>query len=186
MIAKWRILHLRAVIIAFLGGWGGEGSIVPFYSVQDCRSFRAVSFFLLPPSIIGNSIRKFTQISNFRNFSTKPNNTNTQRRRKIFLITGLICLRVLSRQNGKFSAFGKVFKFSQSCFLQHDHTVTSVFCALVIPSRSHAFFFLLPWQIFTVKWYYLNISSTHGQSELQLIFIVFERFNVDRRNHLEN
>ena len=144
----------------------------------------ALSFFL-PLSNIGTSIRKFTQNSNFCNFSTKPNNANTQRSHKIFLITGLICLGVLSRQDRNFSAFGKVFKFSQSCFLQHDHTDTLVFRALIMPSRSHAFFSYCHGKS-TIKCYYLNIYSTHGQSELQLIFIVFKCLGLDRRNHLEN
>ena len=37
-----------------------------------------------------------------------------------------------------------------------------------------------------MKWYYLNIYFTHAQSQVQLVFIIFELFSVDRRNQLEN
>ena len=37
-----------------------------------------------------------------------------------------------------------------------------------------------------MKWYYLNIYFTHAQSQVQLVFIIFELFSVDRRNQLED
>ena len=37
-----------------------------------------------------------------------------------------------------------------------------------------------------MKWYYLNISFTHAQCQVQLVFIVFQLFSVDRRNKLES
>ena len=37
-----------------------------------------------------------------------------------------------------------------------------------------------------MKWYYLNIYFTHAQCQVQLVFIIFELFSVDRRNQLEN
>ena len=33
---------------------------------------------------------------------------------------------------------------------------------------------------------YLNIYFTHVQCQVQLVFIIFELFSVDRRNQLEN
>ena len=37
-----------------------------------------------------------------------------------------------------------------------------------------------------MKSYYLNIYFTHAQCQVQLVFIIFELFSVDRRNQLEN
>ena len=37
-----------------------------------------------------------------------------------------------------------------------------------------------------MKWYYLNIYFTHAQRQVQLVFIIFELFSVERRNQLEN
>ena len=37
-----------------------------------------------------------------------------------------------------------------------------------------------------MKSYYLNIYFTHAQSQVQLVFIIFELFSVNRRNELEN
>ena len=37
-----------------------------------------------------------------------------------------------------------------------------------------------------MKWYYLNIYFTHAESQVQLVFIVFELFSVDRRSQSEN
>ena len=37
-----------------------------------------------------------------------------------------------------------------------------------------------------MKSYYLNIYFTRAQSQVQLVFIIFELFSVNRRNQLEN
>ena len=37
-----------------------------------------------------------------------------------------------------------------------------------------------------MKWYYLIIYFKHAHSQVQLVFIIFELFSLDRRNQLEN
>ena len=137
--------------------------------------------------------------------------------------------------------------FFSNCFWQHDRTFTSILLALLLPSRSHCFFFDTTnrYEVFLarpkshslrtetkcrklspegfceippqkqswgrqppmkdkgkigldreelargettlwMKWYYLNIYFTHAESQVQLVFIVFELFSVDRRSQSEN